>query len=117
MVKWCDDNTENVGKMVKKAGMVKYGGTIAFDTTNIAYYRKYLKDETIKSKTKDDTVRCASHMMAHTTNQNYNMSVNCIHITKDDTMTNITLKMLKKVGRIVTRPDLILVDRGFYSLD
>ena len=114
---WCGNNVERMCALAKKAGMIRRGCTIALDATNIPYYGKYFKDKTIKTKPKSGTARFFSYMVAHTTDQKGNMPIGCMRITKDDNMTSITHKMLKKMDRVGARPGLVLADRGFYSVD
>ena len=117
MEKWCRDGTRRLLKAAKIKKMLRRGGMVAVDLTNIAYYGRSLKEETVKAKPKNGTSRFLVHAVAHSIGHGYDVPLESIRVTKEDKMDTILLRILKNLDRAGARPGLLLVDRGFFSVN
>ena len=117
MEKWCRDGTRRLLKAAKIKKMLRRGGMVAVDLTNIAYYGRGLKEEMVKAKPKSGTSRFLVHAVAHSVGNSYDVPLESVRVTKEDKMDTILLQILKNLGRAGARPSLLLVDRGFFSVN
>ena len=90
---------------------------VAVDLTNIAYYGRKLKDEMVKANPKNGTSRFLVHAAAHSVGNGYDVPLESIRVTKEDKMDTILLRILKNLDRAGAHPDLLLADKGFFSVN
>ena len=114
MERWCRDDTRRLLKAARTGKMLRRGGTVAVDLTNIAYYGRRLKEETVKANPKNGTSRFLVHAVVHSVGNCCDVPPGSVRVTKEDKMDTILPRILKRLDRAGARPGLLLADRGFF---